>query len=164
MSRPILFICLGCLLLPWASYSQTIANQVIASSGQTVESGGIILDYTVGETVTATLSAPDFLLTQGFHQPYPDSSVSIFPFSDALDVLIFPVPFTGTLNLVGNGNIPDTSFEVALFDIHGRNVFTTAMVLREPQTLALHHLPAGTYLLSLGQGQHRITQQIIKIN
>jgi hypothetical protein len=164
MSRPILFIILGCLFLPWASYSQSIANQVIASSGQTVESGGLVLDYTVGETVTATLTGADFLLTQGFHQPYPDSSVSIFPFSDALNVLIFPVPFTGTLNLVGQGNIPGTRFEVALFDVSGRNVFTSSIDLREPQTFALHHLPAGTYLLSLGQGQHRITQQIIKIN
>lgn len=164
MSRPILFIFLGCLLLPWASYSQSIANQVIASSGQTVESGGLVLDYTVGETVTATLSTSDFILTQGFHQPYPDSSVSIFPFSDALNVLIFPVPFSNTLNLVGKGNIPGTNFEVALFDVSGRNVFTTSIDLREPQTLALHHLSAGTYLLSLGQGQHRITQQIIKIN
>lgn len=163
MSRPILITILGCLLFPWAAFSQTIANQVIASSGQTLESGGIVLDYTVGETITASLSGADFLLTQGFHQPYPDSSVSIFPFSDALNVLIFPVPFTSTLNLVGKGNIPDTSFEVAILDVNGRIVFTTSMDLREPQTIALHHLPAGTYLLSLGQGQHRITQQIIKI-
>lgn len=53
--------------LLWAQLS--LDRQVIASTGQSVATGTLQVDYTVGETVITTASAATLTLTQGFHQP-----------------------------------------------------------------------------------------------
>lgn len=52
-----------------ALQAQSLSPVVIASGGSTYTAGGYSLDFTVGETLTATLSGGSNIVTQGFHQP-----------------------------------------------------------------------------------------------
>ena len=59
------FLVFTFLIFSYLSYSQ----QVISSAGKTSEAGGVILSWTIGEGVIATLGTDDTEITQGFHQP-----------------------------------------------------------------------------------------------
>jgi hypothetical protein len=51
--------------------AQTISRDVISSSGGNFTAGAKQLDFTIGETVIATLETSGNMLTQGFQQPCP---------------------------------------------------------------------------------------------
>lgn len=53
-----------------AMFAPTHAQQVIASGGGTFENQNLSLSFTIGEPVTETFAGTDFILTQGFQQPY----------------------------------------------------------------------------------------------
>ena len=50
--------------------AQTISNKVIANGGGYSSAGGYSLSYTIGETITTTLSNGGYVITQGFQQPF----------------------------------------------------------------------------------------------
>ncbi|MCF8366769.1 MAG: hypothetical protein K9H16_13355, partial [Bacteroidales bacterium] len=66
--RTFLQITIGIALL--ACFSQVKAQQVIASSGGYFENENLSLSFTIGEPVIETFTGTDFILTQGFQQPY----------------------------------------------------------------------------------------------
>lgn len=68
MKKSIL-ICLGMVFLSLAGLGQQISSSVIASGGGISKGPGIILEWTLGELSTESLSVRDKLYTQGFHQP-----------------------------------------------------------------------------------------------
>lgn len=49
-------------------FSQSYSTQVIASSGDEFKSSDILLTWTIGETITETITNNNFTLTQGFNQ------------------------------------------------------------------------------------------------
>ncbi len=49
-------------------FSQSYSTQVIASSGDEYKSPDILLTWTIGETITETITNNNFTLTQGFNQ------------------------------------------------------------------------------------------------
>ena len=51
-------------------HAQTIDRQVIASSGDYFEGTNSSISWTVGEIATETLTDGNYILTQGFHQPF----------------------------------------------------------------------------------------------
>lgn len=61
--------CLFALAFSTLSHAQSLRPQVIATAGG-YQSSGYSLSYTIGETVTPTLSAGGYMLTQGFQQPF----------------------------------------------------------------------------------------------
>ncbi len=83
----VLFIacCFGAL----SAKSQSVAPQVVSTSGTSFSNASGQLDWTIGEPVTAALNASGNELTQGFHQPNlvitavsnlsADYSVNVYP-------------------------------------------------------------------------------------
>lgn len=57
------------LVLNIAGYSQNVYPQVIATSGNSFSNSQNKVDWTLGETITETLSTSNNILTQGFQQP-----------------------------------------------------------------------------------------------
>jgi hypothetical protein len=49
--------------------SQTISRKVMGTSGGNFTQGNYSLSFTIGETVIPTVSAPGYVITQGFQQP-----------------------------------------------------------------------------------------------
>jgi hypothetical protein len=48
--------------------AQQIYTEVLSSSGHSFANGSVYAEWTIGEIVIETLTAEDYLLTQGFHQ------------------------------------------------------------------------------------------------
>ncbi|MBN1340491.1 MAG: hypothetical protein JXA03_14270 [Bacteroidales bacterium] len=86
------------------SHAQSIERDVVASSGDYFENGGISLSWTLGELATETYMAGNIILTQGFQQPGATSQ------GFSLDLKVFlNGPFNGaTMNatLNTNGYVP----------------------------------------------------------
>ena len=51
-------------------HAQTIDRDVVASSGDYFEGPNSSISWILGEIATETLTDGNFILTQGFHQPY----------------------------------------------------------------------------------------------
>ncbi|QQS30802.1 MAG: hypothetical protein IPM47_07715 [Sphingobacteriales bacterium] len=66
--RTLLFILLS-TSFSFILQAQSLSHQVMASGGTSTSNGGYSIAYTIGESVTTTISAGNNILTQGFHQP-----------------------------------------------------------------------------------------------
>ncbi|MBK6891230.1 MAG: hypothetical protein IPI59_05180 [Sphingobacteriales bacterium] len=54
--------------------SQSILPQSVNAAGGSYSAGGYSIDFSSGETVIATVSSPNNIITQGFHQPFTTST------------------------------------------------------------------------------------------
>jgi len=100
-----LIILIFCLLSASFLYSQSISQNVIATSGDYFENANASVSLTMGELVTETFSNGSIILTQGFQQP-----ISITIHGVDLDMLVYlEGPFESTemnTNLNTAGAIP----------------------------------------------------------
>jgi hypothetical protein len=83
------------LFAPMALHSQSIDNNVIVSSGGSLEDNGYILSWSIGEPIVETLVSANNMITQGFHQAFPlglsVSAVNELPGS-VIAVSVYPNP------------------------------------------------------------------------
>ena len=91
------------LLISVTGYSQDIQQQVIASAGDQYNNASASVSWTVGETVTATLTNSSIHLTQGFQQG--NLTVSSLVEQDMLDfsLKVYPNPVMDILILETEG-------------------------------------------------------------
>ena len=120
------------------------AQQVISAQGNSYSNASHTIDYTIGETVTATVSNGSNDLTQGFHQ----TNVVITNVED-LDanilVNIFPNPTSDFVNLSVE------KFEgltLQIYDAAGKLVEQTELS-QSLTSFKVSHYSNGTYLLTL---------------
>lgn len=120
------------------------AQQVISTQGNSYSNASHTIDYTIGETVTATVSNGSNDLTQGFHQ----TNVVITNVED-LDanilVNIFPNPTSDFVNLLIE------KFEgltLQIYDAAGKLVEQTELS-QSLTSFKVSHYSNGTYLLTL---------------
>lgn len=120
------------------------AQQVISTQGNSYSNASHTIDYTIGETVTATVSNGSNDLTQGFHQ----TNVVITNVED-LDanilVNIFPNPTSDFVNLSVE------KFEgltLQIYDAAGKLVEQTELS-QSLTSFKVSHYSNGTYLLTL---------------
>ena len=84
----VLFISLAC----GVTHAQTIGGQVIQVTGNSISNGTHMLDYSIGEIATATISSPSNYLTQGLLQSTLVSvSTGILP-STSSYIELYPNP------------------------------------------------------------------------
>lgn len=110
-----------------------------------------IVAWTLGETVTETLTSAEALVVQGFNQPSASTATALLPTPAAASkVKAWPNPVRHTLYL---GLEADKRCEWQLLDLAGR-------ILGSGRTTSVNvaHLPPGYYLLRLTDGID--TQQI----
>jgi len=85
------------LIFCWLSasilYSQSVSQNVIATSGDYFENANASISLTVGELVTETFSAGNVILTQGFQQPVVEITIT----GVSLDMMVYlEGPFEST--------------------------------------------------------------------
>ena len=66
MRRLFLTVGLGFALL--GANAQTASPELVSSSGDSFNNTSYQLDWSIGECITQTQSADDYVITQGFHQ------------------------------------------------------------------------------------------------
>lgn len=167
MRTQILYTLLFCSMAGWLN-GQSISNQVVASGGQYSSANGNSLEYTVGEAAVTTLSGNTYLLTQGFHQPYPGiSGIPEDPYAN-LQVTLYPNPSADQVNILFEGkNIP--ALTGMLFDAQGKalggELVFTGGTENASLLLDIRGLSSGSYYLAILTGQRWIhTLRFEKIN
>jgi Secretion system C-terminal sorting domain len=132
---------------PCAVYSQTIGPEVISTAGKTFQTSEFQVEWTLGESLTATLQNSDHQITQGFHQPvYLVSSIDELP-ADLGQINVFPNPVSDQLNLSLSFD-RDRKIQVELFDAQAKLLWNERF--RGEQFTERHStsdLPAGIYYL-----------------
>ncbi len=149
MKAILIFIC--CSLITGLQ-AQTLERSVFSNSGASGNAAGVSLDYTIGESLAATLTAGNSILTAGFQQG-DLYAVSLNENGESLNELqAFPNPCADMLNVYLN--IPGKEeVKVLLSDITGRLVFATTLDQLQLNSsvfrISTREFEEGTYLLSV---------------
>ncbi len=139
------------------SATAAVAQQVVASAGNSGTAAGYTVDWTLGEPVIETISGSGNILTQGFHQTrLLITAISEMEFP-GLEIKVYPNPASRFLKIeiVQTGN---EQFLYELSDIKGRNT-----VVREVNSNAaeidLGDYVPGIYLLRVQNSR----QEFVKV-
>lgn len=140
------------------THAQQLRPQVLGSAGtsQADLTNNARLNFTVGETAIATLSAPGISFGQGFHNGAILTVDTEHPDLADWGLKVYPNPAVQTLFVEVSSQAQGEGYEASVWDISGRQ-------LTAPQTLnsntknaiEVSALPAGTYLLQIGAADGR---------
>ena len=126
-------------------FSQSIERNVLASAGKDFTAANGSLEFTLGETVTHTMSD----LSNGFHQPiFSITKVSAVP--EALGLSIFPNPSNQIVFVKFNTQQQHTLIE--LCDVSGQ-VLQSKRLDGYQQEINLNECANGAYYLKINQTQ-----------
>lgn len=102
-----------------AAFAQTITPQVIATAGNHSTITGMQVSWTIGETITSTISNGNNTITQGFHQPDTVIVISLEEKSESgILVNVFPNPTSDIISINLTNNLKNLQLE--LFDMTGK--------------------------------------------
>jgi hypothetical protein len=149
MSR-LLYICLLLLAAQLPSYSQLVTPVTINSASGTSGSGGIFIDWNIGDIAITTVASGSVIVTQGFLQNqigFP-TGVSANPFA-SYEVKFLPNPTTGLLRYqlaVQNRGL----FTMVLYDLNGKMLLNKQFQHsggNQNGEIDLMYLPSASYQL-----------------
>jgi len=141
-----------------ASYGQSISNEVITSSGETLINSTNEIDYSIGEITIETHSNSSNTITQGFHQPLT-ISVNIQELTDSPEMVIYPNPASEIVYIVISNN--DQKFIANIYSIEGKLIESKS--ISKETSFNTSNYASGKYLITLKQNDQLIkTYQIIK--
>ena len=135
------------------------AQEVISNQGDSYNNGSNILDFTIGEPFTETLSDGTNNLTQGLHQTII-TILSVKDFDESYSVNIFPNPTSEEI-IIDVEKYQESSAH--LYNLEGK--LLKEVNLTEKQTrVNVRGYPVGTYFVSLVKedGETIKTYKIIK--
>lgn len=145
-----LIIC--CIVVCSSGYGQQRTQQVIAAAGGTDHARNISLDWTLGEVAVQTLSTPEKLYTQGFHQPVLVVKAIASPhtlIADNYSINIAPNPVQSVLNILIETS-DKTPLRISLVDASGKRILNKSLPGgSQKAALNLTENPAGTYILQV---------------
>ena len=140
--------------------SQTASPELVSSAGDSFNNTSYQLDWSIGECITATHSAGDYVFTQGFHQnSYVVTSVE--DLRADIQMSVYPNPTTDfiTIDLLssaGHSNV------ITVTDLNGK-VLQQAEVTNETEQLNFSDYANGVYFLSVTENNQLIKSfKIIK--
>ncbi|HEV7347072.1 T9SS type A sorting domain-containing protein [Telluribacter sp.] len=145
--------------------AQKQSPEVISVQGGVGKSATIMLEWTLGELATQSLSTNTHLYTQGFHQPVLQVQELPEPGTDLVEnaIRVYPNPTASlvTVNLPKDFKTPVSLF---LLNSQGQLLKEEVIVDNELFQLDLEPYSEGTYLLrfSTSEGPAPTTFKIIK--
>lgn len=141
--------------------AQSLAPEVLASSGSTLTSANNIVDFTVGEPVIQTFSTGQGVLTQGFHQTNLEV-VAVDPENEAISgIEVFPNPFPDQFTIRNLGTAAVTG---EIYDISGKRVSESIRVNPgEEVPVDANGMSAGQYFLRLKADENTSSTKTFKI-
>lgn len=128
-------------------FNQTLNTQIIASAGDEFKNSDLSVDWTLGETITETLSSSTITLTQGFNQTkliITDIKPSI-----ELSFLIqaYPNPTSDFIYLKTEG-IENRKLVYILYDAKG-SILLQQSVKSSIEMVDLHSADSGLFFLQV---------------
>lgn len=157
-----LLLCFAACFAINFTFSQSIAPEVISTSGTSFNNGTSQLDWTLGEPVTAAFNTGSDVLTQGFHQPNLTITSINDPQTD-YSVSIFPNPSTDLIHLEFKNTKGDLTIQ--LFSVDGKLLESKKAETDSMLQIIMTGHKTGTYILSIKDGQSKIrSYRIVKTN
>ena len=156
-----LYFLASMIVFGFGALAQSVDQSVIASGGDYVQNGNTALSYTIGQTVTATLSNGG-TLTQGFQQnsytivEIPEQS------SQEFSVSVYPVPASGSVTVEFNSDFQGNA-KISLVDELGRTL-SEKDATTSVNTISLQGLSASYYFLRINYQGKVKTFKVQKIN
>ena len=134
-----IFLIIG---LSWfTANAQSIERSVIASGGNAFKNTNYIVDWTIGETVIATGSSVNNLLSQGFHQSYINQSALTKTFIGGLSC--YPNPTENYLQFsLLNGQ---SNAQITILDCNGTIALSETWNTQATCIMDISNLSAGIY-------------------
>lgn len=151
------------LIISHLTNGQSISPQVIGAAGNYFTAGGSSVSFTIGESITTTLTNSNYKITQGFQQPsYTTTNVTEVELP-AYDLSIYPNPATNTITILNNGNSFSNNTQLFLIDLLGKKLIEQP--LNSKQTLIdLQLLAAGNYFIVIEEnGRNSFTHKLTKV-
>lgn len=164
--RKIVFLLL-LILSSGLARSQSLSPSIISSDGGVSRSSGIMLEWTLGESVIGIASSADRLYTVGFHQPILISrSISLQEISPLYQVQVFPNPVQNVLT-VKLQSVYNANVKLILTDLHGRTVQEKTIYAKTSfAEMPVQNLVSGVYQLRVTDKDGNLVNafKIIKAN
>lgn len=139
------------LFISYTGMTQEASLQVIASAGGYFENetAGFSLSWTVGEVAYSTLTATDYILTQGFQQGDLFATNTEEPNFSESGISIYPNPAVNEIRVIISAAEGQESVLVDFYDLTGRKVDSRKFQFSPnvPKTLELSTLKPGLYLV-----------------
>ena len=137
------------------------AQEVIAVSGNYVETANGSLSWTIGEPIVETVSDGTNTLTQGFQQ----SKLTITAIDEkeiaGFEINVFPNPASDYLSVEVITD-KQKDLEISLFDLNGKIILQKQMTGNK-QTVNMQNYSPATYILKVTENNENLkTYQIIK--
>ncbi|NOZ36313.1 MAG: T9SS type A sorting domain-containing protein [Chlorobi bacterium] len=153
--KKILFLPLILLISATASNAQ----EIITSGGDFFKNSSISISWTLGETITETISDGTNILTQGFQQSKLSATEIFSVNSDNYLITIFPNPAENIINI--KINTPE-NLQYQFLDINGR-ILKEATITNVNTEIKVNNLPVSVYFLKIYNNNRIIkTYKIIK--
>lgn len=137
-------IVIGCSMLTFSALSQ----EVISSQGDSYSNANASIDFTIGETVIATVSDGNYDLTQGFHQTHWYFA-GVEDLAPQLTVQVYPNPMSNDLIIEGK---TEAGTAYRLFNANGKIVLE-GLLENEQTQISVQQLAPGPYTLQLEHGE-----------
>lgn len=156
--RKFIFFITG-LFISISATSQTASFELVSSSGESFNNATCQLDWSIGESITATHSAEDYIITQGFHQDdYVITTVE--DLQTDINISVFPNPATDFITINLEASLIPSS--VLLSDTNGKAILQRKIFDAESK-LDFSSYTQGVYFLSIKRENKVIkTFKIIK--
>jgi hypothetical protein len=149
-------------IISFSAISQNLSPELVSSSGTHFSNATYQLDWSLGECVTTTHSADNYVITQGFHQENYSISVGITDCNTSIDITVYPNPTTDfiTINITSD-NLKNVS-NLRLTDTNGK-VLLQEKVNEIETFLNFSEYASGVYFLSIKNNNQLITSyKIVK--
>jgi hypothetical protein len=127
--------------------AQSLSPTVIASSGAHRTGGSIQLSYTIGELTVETKTAPNTVLTQGFHQTFPNAT-GINWLSEKEKIKVYPNPAIDVVHIEVEAN-HDKWMQTKILDVSGKVVAGEQSFNNQKHSLDVSTLCSGLYFLQI---------------
>ena len=141
-----LFICLFLVVFLHVK-AQTVAPELVSTAGDSFSNTNYQLDWSIGESITATHSNGTNVLTQGFHQNTYEVLLLVDDFQTAIDISVYPNPTTNFINI----NVGDAAFQqmqYTITDYVGKTI-KKANLNTDTEQISFANYANGTYFLTV---------------
>jgi hypothetical protein len=131
---------------------QSISSYVIASAGESVETGGLSVSWTLGELAVETLedNGNTLVLTQGFQQGYFEiTSIEDPLLSDNFKLKVYPNPAKDFVWVELESDEINGAI-IEMYDFNGKLVYNSKLNITEGRTqIELTNLSSSQYILKI---------------
>lgn len=138
------------------SFGQTISQDVITTTGESVTNSAGYLSWSIGEPVIETDSSSDSYLTQGFQQPGLVIVSSIDNFNNSDGITVYPNPVTTSLYIKHD---QEQAIQIDLVDALGRLVLKSTLSGQQ-NSIDLNSFAAGMYFLRVYDSNNKLISSL----